>query len=204
MDDEAFLRAIAAAPADDAPRLVYADWLDERGDPRADFLRAEVAFAGAVTDAGRAELLDRRARVDPGWWPRLARAAAGPPSVFRCAACGLPLTGPLWPLADVAWLSPADQTPHVPAGFVWLADGSTWNGTAGHPCVHLGGLRNVGPHPDPRRRVGCCGVDGTDGVNTVCTNGHEVGTECSDCWMPHFLHLEPMAVEAVEAEVAGV
>jgi uncharacterized protein (TIGR02996 family) len=29
-DDEAFVRAIVAAPADDAPRLVYADWLDER------------------------------------------------------------------------------------------------------------------------------------------------------------------------------
>ena len=26
-DDEAFIRAIVAAPADDAPRLVYADWL---------------------------------------------------------------------------------------------------------------------------------------------------------------------------------
>ena len=29
----AFERAILAAPNDDAPRLVYADWLDERGDP---------------------------------------------------------------------------------------------------------------------------------------------------------------------------
>lgn len=41
-DEEAFLRAIAAAPDDDLPRLVYADWLDERGDPRAEYLRLEV------------------------------------------------------------------------------------------------------------------------------------------------------------------
>jgi uncharacterized protein (TIGR02996 family) len=37
--DEPFLRAILAAPADAAPRLVYADWLDERGDPRATAFR---------------------------------------------------------------------------------------------------------------------------------------------------------------------
>jgi uncharacterized protein (TIGR02996 family) len=29
-DEKAFLNAIAAAPDDEAPRLVYADWLDER------------------------------------------------------------------------------------------------------------------------------------------------------------------------------
>jgi uncharacterized protein (TIGR02996 family) len=39
MGDEAFLRAILAAPEDDAPRLVYADWLEERGDVRAELLR---------------------------------------------------------------------------------------------------------------------------------------------------------------------
>jgi uncharacterized protein (TIGR02996 family) len=32
-DDEAFFRAIVDKPDDDAPRLIYADWLDERGDP---------------------------------------------------------------------------------------------------------------------------------------------------------------------------
>lgn len=30
-DGDALLRAILAAPDDDAPRLVYADWLEERG-----------------------------------------------------------------------------------------------------------------------------------------------------------------------------
>jgi uncharacterized protein (TIGR02996 family) len=42
-DDRAFLAAVAAAPDDDTPRLVYADWLDERGDPRGPYLRAAVA-----------------------------------------------------------------------------------------------------------------------------------------------------------------
>ncbi len=29
--DEAFLQAIAETPDDDAPRLIYADWLDDHG-----------------------------------------------------------------------------------------------------------------------------------------------------------------------------
>jgi uncharacterized protein (TIGR02996 family) len=41
--DAAFLRAILAAPDDDAPRLVYADWLDEQDDAdRAEFIRLQI------------------------------------------------------------------------------------------------------------------------------------------------------------------
>lgn len=32
--DEAFLSAIAESPDDDALRLIYADWLQDHGDPR--------------------------------------------------------------------------------------------------------------------------------------------------------------------------
>ena len=43
-----FLRAICDHPADDAPRLVFADWLDEQSDPdRAKFIRVQVALAEA-------------------------------------------------------------------------------------------------------------------------------------------------------------
>jgi uncharacterized protein (TIGR02996 family) len=38
--DDAFLQAILDAPDDDTPRLVYADWLEEYGQPdRAAFIR---------------------------------------------------------------------------------------------------------------------------------------------------------------------
>jgi uncharacterized protein (TIGR02996 family) len=41
---EPFLRAICADPEDDTVRLVYADWLDENGDPeRAEFIRLQIA-----------------------------------------------------------------------------------------------------------------------------------------------------------------
>jgi uncharacterized protein (TIGR02996 family) len=47
MTDEAgFLAAISAVPEDNAPRLVYADWLDEQGRPGGDFLRIECELAG--------------------------------------------------------------------------------------------------------------------------------------------------------------
>jgi uncharacterized protein (TIGR02996 family) len=38
-DEEGFLAAIAAEPDDDALRLIYADWLEERGDPRYELVR---------------------------------------------------------------------------------------------------------------------------------------------------------------------
>jgi uncharacterized protein (TIGR02996 family) len=43
---EALLAAIRQAPDDDAPRLIYADWLDEHGQPeRAEFIRVQVELA---------------------------------------------------------------------------------------------------------------------------------------------------------------
>jgi uncharacterized protein (TIGR02996 family) len=64
MTDEAFLQAITAAPHDDAPRLVYADWLDEHGSPagaaRAEFIRAQVALARLPAAEPRRAELHRR------------------------------------------------------------------------------------------------------------------------------------------------
>jgi uncharacterized protein (TIGR02996 family) len=40
--EETLLRAVIERPHDQAARLVYADWLEEHGDPRAEFLRLEV------------------------------------------------------------------------------------------------------------------------------------------------------------------
>jgi uncharacterized protein (TIGR02996 family) len=44
--DDAFLQAIIEQPDDDTPRLIYADWLDEHGDPdRAEFIRVQCELA---------------------------------------------------------------------------------------------------------------------------------------------------------------
>src|SRR5262245_36223940 len=56
-----FLEAIRDAEVtDDAPRLVFADWLDERGDPLGEFIRVEVALARMGRDDPRREELFRR------------------------------------------------------------------------------------------------------------------------------------------------
>jgi len=54
--EDAFLHDILAHPDDDAPRLIYADWLDEHNDPRGEFIRIE---------CGLAQLSDE----DPRRWP---------------------------------------------------------------------------------------------------------------------------------------
>lgn len=40
-----FIEAILANPDDESLRLVYADWLEERGDPRGEFIRVQCALA---------------------------------------------------------------------------------------------------------------------------------------------------------------
>jgi uncharacterized protein (TIGR02996 family) len=52
MLEDAFLADIAEHPADDAPRLIYADWLEEQGRPeRAEFIRVQVRRAALPEDA---------------------------------------------------------------------------------------------------------------------------------------------------------
>jgi uncharacterized protein (TIGR02996 family) len=60
-EEDSLLRAVAAEPEDDAVRLVYADWLDEHGQPeRAEFIRVQVERARLAEDDDRqAELAAR-------------------------------------------------------------------------------------------------------------------------------------------------
>lgn len=62
--ESAFLQAIREAPDDDAPRLVYADWLTDHGDDlgraRAELIRVQCQLARlAPDDPGRAALSER-------------------------------------------------------------------------------------------------------------------------------------------------
>ncbi len=43
--DDAFLQAIIENPDDDSPRLIYSDWLEERNDPRGEFIRIQITLA---------------------------------------------------------------------------------------------------------------------------------------------------------------
>jgi uncharacterized protein (TIGR02996 family) len=91
-EEDAFIRAILAAPEDPAPRLVYADWLEERGDPRGEYLRLTVADGAlnAARPAPEAEvrLKELRGQIDPLWIARLHGFNAVPEAVLaeRAAA----------------------------------------------------------------------------------------------------------------------
>jgi uncharacterized protein (TIGR02996 family) len=59
----ALLRAVVENPDDDGVRLVYADWLDEQGDPeRAEFIRVQVRLAGSSAGARGRAADERRER----------------------------------------------------------------------------------------------------------------------------------------------
>ena len=73
-DQDALLRAVIENPDDDTPRLVYADWLEENGQPeRAEFIRLQIELAVARREVAAvstavpdrvAELYDRHG---DGW-----------------------------------------------------------------------------------------------------------------------------------------
>ena len=78
-DRDALLHAIGEHPEEDTPRLMYADWLEENGDPdRADFVRNQVELARVhVNDAARRPLVRKNVhslmKFVPGWKAQLPR-----------------------------------------------------------------------------------------------------------------------------------
>jgi uncharacterized protein (TIGR02996 family) len=75
-----FLAAIVAHPDDDASRLVYADWLDDHGEPaRAELIRVQIALAHLPEDDPRCAAPAERERAlldGPGaGWVGTVRAA---------------------------------------------------------------------------------------------------------------------------------
>ncbi len=101
MTEEAFIRTLIDQPGEDTPRLVYADWLDDHGDPaRADYLRVEAAWAAswrtgtppgwsarvpshappeweAAVWPGLDDMLARTTPFDPLWVARVSRPPVG-------------------------------------------------------------------------------------------------------------------------------
>jgi len=83
---KAFLQRIRAYPDDDAQRLIFADWLDEEGDPRGGFIRVQLALAELAPDAAARKVLAAAERKlleahREEWEAPLRRLASG--CVFR-------------------------------------------------------------------------------------------------------------------------
>jgi uncharacterized protein (TIGR02996 family) len=97
-DHDALLAAVIANPADDLPRLVYADWIEENGEPdRAAFIRGQVELART-----------------PPWEPLAVRARLATPAL----ATGRPWYSWLPDLGDQASLA-WDREHAFRRGFGW-------------------------------------------------------------------------------------
>ena len=103
------------------------------------------------------------------------------PSFFACPVCRVAITRPLLPLPADQAICLEDGKPAFAPGFFAVNKDEYWN-VAGHIVVHLGDL--VGTSHTGKVN-GCCGLDGLDGPNLACANDHVIGTEKSDCWVPH-------------------
>lgn len=87
MTADSILELVRTSPDDDGPRLIFADWCDETGDPsRGEFVRVQLALAKlSDADRRRPQLLRREAELLTAhaarWVESLRGVASGP--VFR-------------------------------------------------------------------------------------------------------------------------
>jgi uncharacterized protein (TIGR02996 family) len=130
-EDRAFIQAIQASPNDEALRLVYADWLEERSDPRGEYLRLEASVASTPTKTRKAKALrvrfqELRSQIKPSWLavfdqPGLMRAN---PTPFPSGWWSVDLEG-YREGAETYGLFPYESLPPLPvelfrANFHWL------------------------------------------------------------------------------------
>jgi hypothetical protein len=105
--------------------------------------------------------------------------------IFKCKKCGVEISNDLIELKIGSALCEIDGKDYVPIGMYHLSQGEFFIGSESKIIINKNDLINCNNHPNGSKLNGCCGLDGMDGANKVCINGHEVATECSDCWMPH-------------------
>jgi len=124
---------------------------------------------------------------------------------FACGDCGAILTARVVRLENAERLDTEHGEPYLPRGRFVIADGRYWADRYGddfivHPDDLVGGSIE-GDWDDGRSdHYGCCGLDGGEGRNTVCRNGHLVATELSECGLPRCAFLDSESVTPVDGE----
>jgi uncharacterized protein (TIGR02996 family) len=74
------LQAICEAPDDDTPRLIYADWLTDHGQPdRAEFIRAQIELANLPEKRTKKRRKELEQRIGELWAAHSHNWGAGPP-----------------------------------------------------------------------------------------------------------------------------
>ncbi|MCG3088364.1 hypothetical protein [Sporosarcina cyprini] len=116
-----------------------------------------------------------------------------------CKTCGVAVTNDLQEMTDISGLDrEASGKDYLPRGVYSFTDKVLPHMKSTEIVVNNHDVINCNYHWDQSRLNGCCGQDGCDGLNRVCINGHEVGTERSDCWTYHFTSFDPKVVEMID------
>ncbi|MFP7486275.1 hypothetical protein SFC65_19115 [Priestia filamentosa] len=118
-----------------------------------------------------------------------------------CRACETEISREVNKLEDLSRLNDIDEQDYIPEGFYTIAtkksDLYSDLHKEGSIIINIKDLINSDFHSNGSRLNGCCGCDGLDGMNRVCSNNHEIGTEKSDCWMSHCIGLNPELVKLI-------
>lgn len=124
---------------------------------------------------------------------------------LHCAACGAPLTAPLEILSEK---DPGVQVPEFDDGKPLTQCGIGFESFEPVLSTVLGDRVALDFTPqywlnpddlspavrnsdDMTRLNGCCGLDGCNGPNQLCSCGAEIGTLRTDCWTPYMFIPEP-------------
>ena len=171
-DAEALLRAVYEAPEDDAPRLVYADWLGERGDPLGEFIHLQIARASGTKKRGTKKhevaLLEEHGKA---FWRDHPGAFGGPPR-WENTERGFPCVfSPGYPVSDLHAFEPKlaalagapgwatireirlthELSPSVPAALLLESPLPSLRAVGG---LSLGGLRAIAASALPIQELG--------------------------------------------------
>ncbi|WP_224358358.1 hypothetical protein [Priestia aryabhattai] len=114
-----------------------------------------------------------------------------------CKSCEIEISNVLTELNDISLLKEEMEEDYIPQGYFLIVNEEDKVDEKGTVIINMKDLINSKHHPDEDRLNGCCGLDGLDGMNRVCLNGHEIGTENSDCWMPHYIVINPNMVKLI-------
>jgi hypothetical protein len=119
--------------------------------------------------------------------------------ILRCAVCNILISNKVVQIQNLSILTEDDGKDHIQKGFYRIATAEDdVIRDEGEFILNIADVINTRYHEQANRLCGCCGKDGLGGINIVCKNGHEIGTECSDCWMPHYIHIPGDKVELIE------
>lgn len=112
-----------------------------------------------------------------------------------CSTCKVEVSKEVSELHDTSLLNHDDAQEYIPEGYYMIDDNKMHLDLRDAIIINLKDLVHSKRHSNRSRLNGCCGMDGLDGMNRVCLNDHEIGTEKSDCWMSHFVALDPEMVQ---------